>query len=135
VKGFAESDGIRVAIYGGERRRVESSPGTLTVTGPVPVERVKDPTLPKGSTVVESTGTAPSTTSVTRAIYDQDGELIRNETWTTSYEGETRVVHVGTKPKPPPKTKPPAGTAPPPPAGAPVTPPAASPPPAPPAAQ
>jgi vancomycin resistance protein YoaR len=134
VKGFVESDGIRVAIYGGERRRVESSSGTMTVTGPVPVERVKDPTLPKGSTMVEAEGSAPSSTSVTRAIYGQDGALIRNETWTTSYEGETRVVHVGTKPKPPPKTKPPAGTAPPP-GGAPVTPSGPSPPPATPAAQ
>jgi uncharacterized protein YabE (DUF348 family) len=123
-----------VAIYGGERRRVESSSGTMTVTGPVPVERVKDPKLPKGSTVVEAEGSAPSSTSVTRAIYGQDGELIRNETWTTSYEGETRVVRVGTKPKPPPKTKPPAGTATPP-GGAPVTPPAPSPPSAPPPAQ
>ena len=35
VKGTPEWDGIRVSIYGGEKRRVESSPGTMEVTGPV----------------------------------------------------------------------------------------------------
>jgi vancomycin resistance protein YoaR len=97
VKGFPESDGIRVSLYGGERRRVESSPGTQRITGPVPVKRIKDPTLAKGTTVVEEEGAPPSTTSVTRTIYGEDGKLIRAETWNTSYKGELRVVRVGTK--------------------------------------
>jgi vancomycin resistance protein YoaR len=101
VKGFPESDGIRVSIYGGEERRVESSPGTMSITGPVPVRRVKDPTLAKGKTQIEEEGSAPSRTSVTRTIYGADGELLRTETWNTSYRGETRVVRVGTKPKKP----------------------------------
>jgi vancomycin resistance protein YoaR len=99
VKGFVEEDGIRVSIYGGERRRVVSSPGTMTVTGPVPVRRVKDPTLPKGKIVVEAEGAPPRRTVVTREIYAADGELLRRETWTTSYRGEKRVLRVGTKPK------------------------------------
>ena len=108
VKGFAESDGISVAIYGGEDRRVDSSPGTLTVTGKIPVERVKDPKLAKGTSVVEQEGSAPSRTSVTRKVYAANGDLIHDETWTTSYKGETRIVRVGTKvDKPKPKT--PAG--------------------------
>jgi vancomycin resistance protein YoaR len=107
VKGFAESDGISVAVYGGETRRVDSSATSLVVTGKVPVERVDDPTLPKGKTVVETDGTAPTRTTATRKIYSADGDLIRSETWTTSYEGETRVVRVGTKVvKPTPKNKP-----------------------------
>jgi vancomycin resistance protein YoaR len=125
VKGFAEWDGIRVAIYGGERRRVESSSGTMTVTGSAPVERVNDPTLPKGRTVVEEAGSVPSRTSVTRTIYAEDGELLRTETWNTSYKGETRVVRVGTKPKKPAVKKeptPPGTTDPP--AGSVITPPA-----------
>jgi vancomycin resistance protein YoaR len=97
VKGFAEGDGISVAIYGGETRRVDSSATPLVTTGRVPVKRVKDPTLPKGERVVEEEGTAPSRTTATRKIYAPDGDLIRSETWTTSYEGETRVVHIGTK--------------------------------------
>lgn len=125
VKGFPEPDGIRVSIYGGERRRVESSAGTRSIAGSAPVKRVKDPKLPKGKTKVEEKGTAPSRTSVTRSIYGADGNLIRTETWNTSYKGETRIIRVGTKPKKPvegdPKaapgetTKPPAGGATPPP--------------------
>jgi vancomycin resistance protein YoaR len=125
VKGFPEPDGIRVSIYGGERRRVESSAGTRSITGSAPVKRVKDPTLPKGKSRVEEEGTAPSRTSVTRSIYGEDGKLIRTETWNTSYKGETQIIRVGTKAKKPvegePKatpgetTKPPAGDATPPP--------------------
>jgi vancomycin resistance protein YoaR len=105
VKGFAEGDGISIAIYGGESRRVESSATPLVVTGSVEVERVEDPTLPKGKQVVEEEGSAPTRTSATRKVYSADGELIRSETWTTSYEGEERVVRVGTKVAPM-KTKP-----------------------------
>ena len=106
VKGFAESDGISIAIYGGEKRQVESSATPLVVTGPVPVDRVKDPKLAKGKTVVDAEGTAPTRTTATRKIYSADGDLIRTETWTTSYEGETRVVRVGTKVVAKPKTEP-----------------------------
>ena len=105
VKGFSESDGISIAIYGGETRRVESSATPLVVTGRVPVDRIRDPTLPKGRTVVETEGTAPTRTTATRKIYSADGELIRSETWTTSYKGETRVVRVGAKAAPKPKEK------------------------------
>ena len=100
VRGFAEGDGIRVSLYGGEERRVESSPGTRTITGPLPVKRIKDKKLPKGTTIVEEQGEPPSTTTVTRTIYGEDGTLLRSETWTTTYKAEPRVVRVGTKPKP-----------------------------------
>jgi vancomycin resistance protein YoaR len=108
VKGFVEYDGISVAIYGGEERRVESSEGTLEVTGPAPVKRVKDASLLVGTSVVEEEGSSPTRTSVTRTIYGEDGELLRSETWNTSYRGETRIVRIGTKPKAEPKP-PPAG--------------------------
>jgi vancomycin resistance protein YoaR len=114
VKGFAEPDGIRVSIYGGEERRVVSSPGTLTTTGPVEVEKVEDPTLPKGKRVIEEEGTPPSRTTVTRTIYGEDGELLRTETWTTSYKSEARIVRVGTKLKKPAAKKPGSGRAKPP---------------------
>ncbi len=51
VKGFVEADGIRVGLYGGERRRVESSEGTMEVTGAVACrarERPDDPPRPDG---------------------------------------------------------------------------------------
>jgi len=115
VKGFAETDGISIAIYGGEDRRVESSPGTFTVTGRAPIKRVKDPKLAKGKSVVKEEGSAPSRTSVTRTVYAANGDLLHDETWTTSYKGETRIVRVGTKVAEP-KSKPPAkpGATPPP---------------------
>jgi vancomycin resistance protein YoaR len=113
VKGYAEPDGIRVSIYGGEKRRVVSSPGTMQVTGPVPVKRVKDPTLAKGTRIVQSEGQPPSATSVTRTVYDASGKVLHHETWNTSYKAEDEVVLVGTKPpaKPAGKDeKPPPGT-------------------------
>ena len=107
VKGFAESDAIHVVIYGGERRRVVSSAEPLVVTGSPPREIVKDPRLPKAKRIVEQEGSSPSRTSATREIYGSDGKLLRSETWKTSYEGETRIVRVGTKePKAGPKATP-----------------------------
>jgi vancomycin resistance protein YoaR len=107
VRGFVEGDGISVAIYGGERRRVESSATPLVVTGDVPVERVMDPTLPKGETAVEEVGAAPTRTTASRTVYSPEGVLVHEETWTTSYEAEEKVVRVGTKVVPK-KPKPPA---------------------------
>ena len=109
VKGFVEADGISVAIYGGEERRVESSEGTRVVSGAPPVRRVNDSTLAKGETVIEEYGTSPSRTSVERTVYGENGRVLHDETWTTSYRGETRVVSVGTKVEepPPPPPKPP----------------------------
>lgn len=108
VRGSAEGDGITVSIYGGERRRVESSATPLVVTGPVPVERVQDPTLPKGERVVEEEGAAPTRTTASRKVYSADGELIKDETWPTSYESQDKVVRIGTKvvPASKPKSKP-----------------------------
>ena len=103
VKGLPEADGIRVSIYGGESRRVVSSAGTMEYTGAPPVKRVEDPTLLTGQTVVEEAGSRPSRTSVSRTVYGEDGNVINTETWTTAYRGETRLVRVGTKPKPKPK--------------------------------
>ncbi len=97
VKGEVEPDAIHVVIYGGERRRVESSATPLVYTGEPPRKYVKDPTLPKGERVIEQEGSRPSRTTATRAIYAPDGKLIDTETWTTSYKGETRIIRIGTK--------------------------------------
>jgi vancomycin resistance protein YoaR len=107
VKGFVETDGISIAIYGGEDRRVESSEGTRVVSGAPPVRRVNDPTLAKGSTVIEEYGTSPSRTSVERTVHGANGRVLHDETWSTSYRGETRVVRVGTKVQEPDPPKPP----------------------------
>ena len=104
VKGFSEGWGITVAIFGGDARRVESSAEPLVTTGSVPVRRVADRTLERGTNVVEEEGAPPSRTSATREISTADGAFIRSETWNTSYESQDRVVRVGTKAPPPPKS-------------------------------
>jgi vancomycin resistance protein YoaR len=103
VAGSAGDAGITVSIYGGgPERRVESGEGTLRVTGPAPIRRVRDPELLKGKTRVEEEGSPARATSVTRTVYDEQGKVLHDETWNTSYRGEYRVIHVGTKPPPPP---------------------------------
>ncbi|HWH05203.1 MAG TPA: VanW family protein, partial [Gaiellaceae bacterium] len=104
VAGSWDGGGITVSLYGGgPERRVESGAGTVRETGEVPVKRTPDPTLEKGTEVVESAGTRPRTTSVTRRVYAADGSLLHDETWVTNYRGDYREIRVGTKPKPEPK--------------------------------
>ena len=71
------------------------------------MRRVPDATLEKGTEIVEEEGSNASATTVTRTVYGDDGAVLHDETWNTSYRGEYRIVRVGTKPKPkePPKKK------------------------------
>jgi vancomycin resistance protein YoaR len=104
-----DSAGITVSLYGGgPERRVESSEGTIRTTGPGPVRRVPDATLEKGTEIVEEEGSDASATTVTRTVYGEDGTVLHDETWNTSYRGEYRIIRYGTKPKPkePPKKEP-----------------------------
>ena len=108
VAGASGDSGITVSLYGGgPERRVESGEASLRVTGPAPIRRVKDPELLKGTTTVEEEGSPARATSVTRTVYGEDGEVLHDETWNTSYRGEYRIIRVGTKPKPKPKKPPP----------------------------
>jgi vancomycin resistance protein YoaR len=108
VAGSWDAGGITVSLYGGgPERRVESSEGTMRETRPGPIRRINDPTLEKGTEVVVEEGSSARATSVTRKVYAADGSLLYDETWNTSYRGEYREIHVGTKPKPKPKPKPP----------------------------
>jgi vancomycin resistance protein YoaR len=101
VRGFSGETGITISLLGAPTgRRVESVPGELRVTGPVPVKEVRDPTLTVGEEIVEEEGSQPQSIAVRRTVYDADGEVLYAETWTTAYRGEKRVVRVGTKPKP-----------------------------------
>jgi len=103
VAGSSGDSGITVSIYGGgPERRVESGEATIRVTGPPRIRRVPDPELLKGKTEVVEEGTPAQATSVTRTVYDAQGNVLYDETWNTSYRGEYRIIRVGTK-KPPPK--------------------------------
>ena len=102
-----DAGSITVSLYGGgPERRVESSEGTMRETRPAPIRRINDPTLEKGTELVVEEGSPARVTSVTRKVYAADGSLLHDETWNTSYRGEYREIHVGTKPKPKPKPKP-----------------------------
>ncbi len=107
VAGASGGAGITVSIYGGgPERRVESGTGSIRETGPAPIRRVKDPTLLKGQTEIEEEGSPARASSVTRTVYDEQGKVLHDETWNTSYRGEYRIIRVGTKPPPEPKPKP-----------------------------
>ena len=69
-----------------------------------------DPTLLKGKRVTDEFGAPPRQTSVHRLVYDADGKLLYDNTWSSYYVGEPSLVRVGTKepPKKPVKPKKPA---------------------------
>jgi len=111
LRTYVGSSSLQVELYGSPlNRHVVSDTRPLVTTGPAPVEKVPDPALFLGQTSVEESGTAPQATSVERKVYT-GGKLLYDNTWYSSYRGEPRVVHVGTKPRPvpPPAKKGPTG--------------------------
>jgi len=125
LRTFVGSSSLTVALYGTPvHRRVETETAPLRVTGPPPVQRITDPSLAAGTKVVEESGEPSRATSVHRRVYAQDGKLLYDDVWYSSYRGEKQVVRVGTKKeepakpaKPgPPKDELPADTPAPPPA-------------------
>jgi vancomycin resistance protein YoaR len=107
LRTFVGADSLVVNLYGTPvNRRVETEADPLTVSGPVPIQRIDDPVLLKGQSVVEESGVPPQQTSVHRLVYTATGTLLHDDTWTSYYQGEKRVIKVGTKkPPPPPPTK------------------------------
>ena len=67
------------------------------------MKKIKDPTLLKGTTVVDEAGAPSRSTSVHRKVFSADGKLLYDSVWYSSYRAEPKVVRVGTKPKPKPK--------------------------------
>ena len=95
--------GITVALYGGgSERRVESGEATVRITDPPRIRRTSDPTLQRGTEAVDEEGSDGRVTSVTRTVYDDAGNVLSDETWSTTYRGEYRIIRVGTKPVPKP---------------------------------
>jgi vancomycin resistance protein YoaR len=120
VRGGYDNTGISISILGPNTgRRVVSETGPLEDVEPPPVERVKDPDLFVGRSFVEDDGEPARAVTVTRKVYAGE-KILYDETWSTRYRAEPRIVHVGTKPRPKPQrpttTAPaetgPAGTAP-----------------------
>jgi len=100
LRTFVGSSSLVVDLYGAPlHRRVESETRPLVSTGGAPVKRLPDPTLYVGVTAVDESGSPSSSTSVRRRVFTSSGALLYDNTWYSSYRGETRVVRVGTKPK------------------------------------
>ena len=115
LRSFVGSYSLTVNLYGTPtHRRVESETAPLVTTGGPPVKRVADPGLYVGQEVVDDPGSPSLSTSVHRKVYTASGKLLYDNTWYSSYRGETKLVRYGTKPKPKPqpKPKPPASTTP-----------------------
>jgi vancomycin resistance protein YoaR len=101
LRTFVGSYSLTVDLFGTSlHRRVVSETRPLVETGPPPLRRVPDSALFVGSTVVEESGEPSRSTSVRRRVYTGAGALLYDNTWYSSYRGEARVVHVGTKPRP-----------------------------------
>jgi vancomycin resistance protein YoaR len=101
LRTFVSSGSLTVNLYGtSPGRRVETATTPLVVVGKTPFKAIKDPQLPKGTRIRERLGTHPRRTSVNRRVYDVDGKLLHDDTWTSYYVGEPTVVRVGTRPAP-----------------------------------
>ena len=107
LRTFVGSGSLTVNLYGTpQNRRVETVERPLRVVGAPKVKRVPDPTMLKGKSEVDEYGEPARATSVSRTVYDADGTTLHEDTWYSSYRSEPKVVRVGTKPKPKPKTEP-----------------------------
>ena len=106
LRTYVGSSSLQVELYGTPiNRRVESETRPLVATGAAPLKRVPDPSMYVGTTYVEESGEPSRSTSVERKVYTASGALLYDNTWYSSYRGEDRVVHVGTKPRPAPPQK------------------------------
>ena len=106
LRTFVSTYSLTVNLYGtSPHRRVVSETAPLVVTGRPPTEWDKDPKLLKGKKRIVMAGSPPLSTSVRRRVYSADGKLLYDNTWSSHYVGDKRVVHIGTK-KPPKRTGP-----------------------------
>jgi hypothetical protein len=69
------------------------------------VQKTVDATLKPGQIVVDDPGVPAQSTSVERKVYSEDGKLLSDATWYSSYRAEPKIVRVGPK-KAKPKKKP-----------------------------
>ena len=98
LRTFVGPGSLTVTLYGSPQdRKVESTSSPLSYAAAPKLKKIKDPTLPKGKKVVESTGTPARYTSARRLVYDADGKLLHDDVWRSSYVSEPKIVRIGTK--------------------------------------
>ncbi|HST16783.1 MAG TPA: VanW family protein [Gaiellaceae bacterium] len=104
LRTWVSSSSLTVALYGTpQHRRVESEAQPLRVVAPPPVQKTDDPDLLVGQTVVDDPGAPSQSTSVERKVYSSSGKLLSDQTWSSFYRAEPKLVRVGTKKPPKPK--------------------------------
>jgi len=95
--GYSNSS-LTISLYGTDPGYdVSSATGPWTNIKPHGVKEIKDPTLPLGKRVTETSGADGRTILVTRTI-KKNGALVREDTFKSVYKPETEVVRVGTGP-------------------------------------
>ena len=103
LRTFIGDTSLRVTLYGtSPQRKVVSTTAPLRATGAIPIKRVDDPTLPKGTEVIdpEQSSLPPMATSVHRIVYDESGKVLYDSVWYSGYLGVPEIMRVGTKTKP-----------------------------------
>jgi vancomycin resistance protein YoaR len=104
VQAAYDDGGISIALLGGKtNRRVVSVAGELREIAPPKEKLVPDPNLFEGERLVEDAGEPARAVTVTRTIYVGD-QILRRETWNTTYRSEPTIVRAGTLAKPEEKT-------------------------------
>ena len=113
LRTYVGSSSLTVNLYGTpQHRRVESEVAPLSTVGKAPTTWRKDPTRFRGERVVYAAGSPARSTSVHRLVYAPSGKLLHDDTWSSYYRGEKKVILVGTKPKPKAEPKQPRDAAP-----------------------
>jgi vancomycin resistance protein YoaR len=111
LRTFVGSYSLVVSLYGTpQHRRVVSETAPLVAVKPPPVKRTLDRTLPRGEKVVDDPGVPAQETSVRRRVYAQNGKLLYDTTWYSSYQAVPKLVRFGPK-KPKKPAKPSAAAA------------------------
>jgi len=102
LRTFVGPDSLSVVLYGTPvQRRVEAIAQPLVVTGKLPVKKTVDATLEPGEIKVDDPGVPPQKTSVERKVYDENGKLLSDQTWYSTYRAEPKLERVGPKKKQP----------------------------------
>jgi len=106
LRTFVGPSSLVVTLYGTPmHRRVESVAQPLRYVAAPPVQKTVDATLKPGQIVVDDPGVPAQSTSVERKVYSENGKLLSDATWYSSYRAEPKIVRVGPK-KAKPKKKP-----------------------------
>jgi vancomycin resistance protein YoaR len=106
LRTWVGSSSLTAVLYGTPvHRRVESVAQPLHVVAQPPLEKTVDATLKPGDVVVDDPGVPAQTTSVERKVYAPSGDLLSDQTFSSSYRAEPKIVRVGPKAEPKQKEK------------------------------